>query len=103
MICRPVTAASEIVGRVTVFEESPLNWLTVFPLRAEKSRGRVLQPVQVQVVFMLRPNLTENAGAVASAAVKQAPVLLIRFKLELPPIDRMSPWRYPAHLAPVEA
>jgi hypothetical protein len=51
----------------------------------------VLQPVQVQVIFMLRPNLTENAGAVASAAVRQVPVLLIRFRLELPPIGRMSP------------
>ena len=91
------------MGRVTVLEESPLNWFTVFALRAEKSRGRVLQPVQVQVIFMLRPNLTENAGAVASAAVRQAPVLLIRFRLELPPIGRMSPWRYPAHLAPVAA
>lgn len=78
VICRSVIAASVIVGKVTVLDVSPLNWLIVAPLRTENSCGTVEQPLQEQVSFILSPNLRDIAGPVESAVVKQLPVRLIR-------------------------
>lgn len=70
--------ASVTEGKVRVLDVSPLNWLIAAPLRTENSCGTVEQPLQVQVSFILSPNLKDIAGPVVSAAVKQLPVRLIR-------------------------
>lgn len=96
--CRLVIVESVMMGSLIVLAVSPLNWLTVDPLKTENICGVVPQLMHTQVTFIFSPNLSIKGGAVESAAGRHPPVLLTRVKLELLPTVRMSPWRYPVHL-----
>ena len=63
-------------GRVMV-EVSPRILMILARLKEEYRRGREVQETvaQLQVSFILTPNLSWKVGAVASAASRQFPVL----------------------------